>query len=184
MADHAESQNRDPESGTGATPPGTSLDRQSLLDQLRDVNEQLVVSSMRAQELADQADAARGDAETANRLKDEFLATVSHELRTPLSAILGSAHLLESGQLDPARTTSAIRVIARNAKASARIIDDLLDVSRIIHGDVRLDRLAVDLSVVIQEALDALRLAAQDKAIDMTFIGSAAPPPSPVTRFV
>ena len=176
MAANAEPHGRDhPASGAAATPSAPPLDAQALLDQLRNANEQLVVSAMRAQDLADQADAARADAETANRLKDEFLATVSHELRTPLSAILGSAHLLESGHLDPARTIDAIRVIARNAKASARIIDDLLDVSRIIHGDVRLDRRHIDLTGVIQEALDALRLAAQDKAIDMTFVGSAVP---------
>jgi signal transduction histidine kinase/ActR/RegA family two-component response regulator len=165
-----------------AGPPGrdhleSGADPPALLEQLRNANEQLVVSAMRAQDLADQADAARADAETANRLKDEFLATVSHELRTPLSAILGSARLLESGQLDPARTLDAIHVIARNAKASARIIDDLLDVSRIIHGEVRLDRQRVDLNVVIQEALDALRPVAQEKAIDMTFTGSTVPAP-------
>lgn len=171
MTAHAEQQGPDPESGTLPTPPHP----QSLLDQLRDANEKLVVSSMGAQDLADQADAARADAETADRLKDEFLAMVSHELRTPLSAVLGCAHLLDCGQLDPARTMKMIHVIARNAKAAARIIDDLLDVSRIIGGDIRLDRLHVDLGAVIQDALDALRLAAQDKAIDLTFVGVAVP---------
>jgi CheY-like chemotaxis protein len=146
-----------------------------LLDQLREANEGLVVSAMRAQNLAEQADVARADAETANRLKDEFLATVSHELRTPLSAILGCAQLLKTGQLDPVQTIDAIDVIARNTKASARIIDDLLDVSRIIRGDIRLDRRPVDLSAVIREALDGNRLAAQDKTIDMTFVDSAVP---------
>ena len=175
MAAHAEPPGRDPESGPLATPLETPPDPQLLLDQLRDANEQLVVSSMRAQDLADQADAARADAETADRLKDEFLAMVSHELRTPLSAILGCAHLLERGQLDPAGTQNAIHVIARNATAAAQIIDDLLDVSRIIVGDIRLDRLHVDLRLVIQEALDALRVTAGDKAIDLTFFGFAVP---------
>jgi signal transduction histidine kinase len=75
-----------------------------------------------------------------------------------------------------------IHVIARNAKAAAQIIDDLLDVSRIIGGDICFDRLHVDLSAVIQDALDALRLAAQDKAIDLTFVGVAVPAWSRVTR--
>jgi signal transduction histidine kinase len=182
MTAHAEQQGPDPESGTLPTPPETPPAPQSLLDQLRDANEKLVISSMRAQDLADQAAAARADAETADRLKDEFLAMVSHELRTPLSAVLGCAHLLDCGQLDPARTMKMIHVIARNAKAAAQIIDDLLDVSRIIGGDICFDRLHVDLSAVIQDALDALRLAAQDKAIDLTFVGVAVPAWSRVTR--
>ena len=173
MTSHAERPSHDPERGTPAAQP----DRQSLLDQLRDANEQLVVSAMQAQDLADQAAAARADAETANRLKDEFLAMVSHELRTPLSAVLGCAHLLGRAQLDPAGTVNVIRIIERNARAAARIIDDLLDVSRIIGGNIRLDPQPVDLGAVIQEALDALRLEAQEKNIDVTFLA----PPVPVS---
>ena len=173
MTSHAERPSHDPERGMPAAQP----DRQSLLDQVRDANEQLVVSSMQAQDLADQAAAARADAETANRLKDEFLAMVSHELRTPLSAVLGCAHLLGRAQLDPAGTVNAIRIIERNARAAARIIDDLLDVSRIIGGNIRLDPRPVDLSAVIQEGLDALRLDAHEKGINVTFVA----PPVPVS---
>ena len=163
--------------GPGPLNPGLPLDWQSLLDQLREANEQLVVSSMRNQSLADDADAARADAETANRLKDEFLAMVSHELRTPLGAVLSCAHLVARGQLDPAQTSHAIRVIERNAKAAARIIDDLLDASRIIGGNIRLARQPVDLGAVIQEALDAVRLEAAAQAIDVIFTGPAVPTP-------
>jgi signal transduction histidine kinase/ActR/RegA family two-component response regulator len=168
---------RDPGSGAHGTPPEPRPDRQSLLEQLRDANEQLVVGSMRAQDLADQADASRASADTANRLKDEFLAILSHELRTPLSAVLGWASLLATGQLDPARMMSAIRTIERNAKVLARIIDDLLDVSRIISGNVRLEPLPLDLVAVIQGALDEVRLAAEAKAINLTFTCQAAPAP-------
>jgi signal transduction histidine kinase/ActR/RegA family two-component response regulator len=171
MTPHAERPGDDPKRGT----PPTQPDQQSLLDQLRSANEQLVVSSMQNQALADEADRARADAETANRLKDEFLAMVSHELRTPLGAVLGCAHLLDRGQLDPAQTMHAIHVIERNAKAAARIIDDLLDVSRIIGGNIRLDRQPVDLRAVIQQALDAVRLAAE--AINVTFIAHAGHAP-------
>jgi signal transduction histidine kinase/ActR/RegA family two-component response regulator len=168
-----------PDQGGGArgTPGETLRDRPSLLDQLRDANEQLVVASMRAQDLADQADVSRADAETANRLKDEFLAVVSHELRTPLNAVLGWAHLLGGGQLDPARTVNAIHTIERNAKALARIIDDLLDISRIIGGTVRIDPLPVDLVAVIQGALDEIRLVAEAKAVTLRFTCQAAPKP-------
>jgi len=168
---------RDPEPEARVIPPETRPDRQPLLDQLRDANEQLVVTSMRAQDMADQADASRADAEAANRLKDEFLAVVSHELRTPLSAILGWARLLGGGQLDPARTTHAIHTIERNAKALARIIDDLLDISRIIDGNVRIEPHAVDLVAVIQGALDEVRLAADARALHLTFTLPAAPDP-------
>src|SRR5512132_2314093 len=91
------------DSAARGTPDAPPPERQALLDQLRDANEELVVTSMRAPELADQADASRAEAETANRLKDEFLAVVSHELRTPLNAVLGWARLLGDEQLDPAR---------------------------------------------------------------------------------
>jgi signal transduction histidine kinase/ActR/RegA family two-component response regulator len=168
---------REPASGARRTPPEPQPDRQSLLEQLRDANEQLVVGSMRAQGLADEADASRADAETANRLKDEFLAILSHELRTPLSAVLGWASLLGSGQLDPARTVNAIRTIERNAKLLARIIDDLLDISRIIAGNVRIESLPLDLVAVIQGALDEVRLAAEVKGVSLTFSCQAVPDP-------
>ena len=86
-----------------------------------------------------EAERARPQAEAANRLKDEFLATVSHELRTPLNAVLGWAELLAAGGLDEDRSVHAVRVIKRNAVAQAQMIEDLLDVSRITTGKLRLD---------------------------------------------
>ena len=173
---------REPEGGTRDRGSQASShlpdDRDTLLEQLRDVNEQLVITSVRAQELADQADAARADAEAANRLKDEFLASVSHELRTPLSAVLGLASLLEGGRLDPTRVPDAIRTIERNAQALARIIDDLLDASRILGGDVRIEPAPVDVVAAVQGALDQVRLAAEAKALRIGF--SCPVPPAPV----
>jgi signal transduction histidine kinase/ActR/RegA family two-component response regulator len=160
----------DQEPEARGTPHEPPPDRQVLLDQLRDANEQLVVTSMRAQDLADQA-------ETANRLKDEFLAVVSHELRTPLNAVLGWARLLGGGQLNSVRTVKAIQTIERNAKALTRIIDDLLDVSRIVGGNIRIDPLPVDLIAVIQGALDEVRFAAEAKAVNLTFTCLAVPDP-------
>lgn len=156
--------------------PGTP-ERESLLDQLRAANEQLVVTSMRAQDLADEADASRAAAEAANRLKDEFLAVVSHELRTPLNAILGWAHLLGGEQLDRSRTLNAIHIIERNAKALTRIIDDLLDISRIIGGTMRIDPLPVDLVAVIQGALDEVEPLAEAKDVKVTFTCHVVPGP-------
>jgi PAS domain S-box-containing protein len=101
----------------------------------------------------------------ANRLKDEFLATVSHELRTPLTAILGWAHLLRAGQLDKESGSSALETIERNARSQAQLIDDLLDVSRIIMGKLRLDVRQVDPSSFIEPAIEALRPAAEAKDV-------------------
>src|SRR5438552_14303028 len=111
--------------------------------------------------------AARRDAEAANRAKDEFLATLSHELRTPLNAIVGWAHLLRTGQLDEGQTTRAVEVIDRNAKAQSQIVADVLDVSRIVMGKLRLDVRPVDLATVVEEALDTLRPAAAAKDIQL-----------------
>jgi PAS domain S-box-containing protein len=101
----------------------------------------------------------------ANRLKDEFLATVSHELRTPLTAILGWAHLLRSRQLDEQSATSALETIERNARAQSQLIDDLLDVSRIITGKLRLDVRQIDPASFIESAIEALRPAAEAKNV-------------------
>ena len=109
--------------------------------------------------------AARAEAEAANTLKDEFLATLSHELRTPLNAVLGWARMLKASSLDEATAKRAVDVIERNAHAQMQLIEDLLDVSRIITGKLRLDVKAVSPAAVIEAAVDALRPAAEAKAI-------------------
>ncbi|HZG50601.1 MAG TPA: ATP-binding protein, partial [Pyrinomonadaceae bacterium] len=109
----------------------------------------------------------RAEAETANRLKDEFLATVSHELRTPLTAIVGWSSMLRTGDFDPATTARAIETIQRNALAQTQIIEDLLDVSRIITGKVTLDARPVELNAIVEAALDSVRPAAATKGITL-----------------
>ncbi|HEY0384363.1 MAG TPA: ATP-binding protein, partial [Pyrinomonadaceae bacterium] len=116
---------------------------------------------------------ARRLAEESNRMKDEFLATVSHELRTPLTSIFGWSRLLSSGTLDPEMTARAISTIERNAAAQAQIIDDILDVSRIITGKLHFDAEAVELKSVIEAATNAVRPAADAKRIQLeTFFGA------------
>ena len=107
--------------------------------------------------------------EQANHLKDEFLATVSHELRTPLNAIMGWARMLGSKQLPPDRASHAIATIERNASALAHIIDDLLDVSRIVAGTLHLAPQPVDLVAVAQAALDVVRPLAVTKNVQLAF---------------
>jgi signal transduction histidine kinase len=108
---------------------------------------------------------ARAQAESVNRLKDEFLATLSHELRTPLNAILGWAQLLTSGKADPAMFERAVAVIRNNAMAQSQLVEDILDVSRIIGGKLRLKLGVVQLSEVIEAALDSVSPAAGAKGI-------------------
>jgi signal transduction histidine kinase/ActR/RegA family two-component response regulator len=120
---------------------------------------------------------ARAEAELANRTKDEFLATLSHELRTPLTAILGWSHIVRQNQLDDAQLSRALETIERNAHAQSRLIDDLLDVSRIISGKLHIDLRVVDLSTVIDAALDAVRPAFEAKRINFQVdLGSLAFP--------
>jgi PAS domain S-box-containing protein len=109
--------------------------------------------------------AARAEAEEASRLKDEFLATVSHELRTPLTAVLGWSHLLRGGQLDERAATQALETIERNARSQQQLIEDLLDVSRIITGKLRLDVRPLDPASFIEAAIEAVRPAAEAKDI-------------------
>ena len=124
-----------------------------------------------AEELARRAalavDNARlySEGQEANRVKDEFLATISHELRTPLTAILGWAQMLRSGQLDEATAIKALGSIERNAQAQAHLIEDLLDISRIITGKLRLDVRPLELTPIVEAALDAVRPAAEAKGI-------------------
>jgi signal transduction histidine kinase len=111
---------------------------------------------------------ARREAERVNRTKDEFLATLSHELRTPLNAIFGWAHLLETGQLDPDRVQRAVKVIKSNAFAQKQLIEDILDVSRIINGKMMLRMSSVDIRGIVDGALETLRPAAEAKRITVT----------------
>src|SRR5215216_246729 len=113
---------------------------------------------------------ARREAERANRLKDEFLATISHELRNPLNAILGWSHMLRVGKLTPQNSERAVETIFRNAKSQAQLVSDLLDVSRIISGKLRLDVRAVDLIYIIDAAIDSVRPAAEAKGIRLQAI--------------
>jgi PAS domain S-box-containing protein len=108
---------------------------------------------------------ARETAEESNRLKDEFLATVSHEVRTPLTAILGWARLLESGGLDEKASRQAIETIWRNAKSQAQIIDDILDVSRIITGQLSLDLHPLEVIPIVEAAISVIRPTAEAKNI-------------------
>ena len=108
---------------------------------------------------------AREAAENANRVKDEFLATVSHELRTPLNAIMGWTHLLTRGKLDEETSARGLETIARNASAQNQLISDLLDVSRIISGQLRFESGVVDLVRVIEAATETVRPAADAKGI-------------------
>jgi PAS domain S-box-containing protein len=121
---------------------------------------------------------ARRLAEDANRMKDDFLATLSHELRAPLNAIVGWSEMLIRKQLSEAATEQAVSVIHRNAKAQAKIIEDLLDASRIISGKLILNRQPVDLETVIDAALDAVRPMAD--AMQITVGKGGAPPGAPV----
>lgn len=110
---------------------------------------------------------ARQEAEEASRLKEEFLATVSHELRTPLNAVVGWSRLLRTAKLDKEGILHAVDVIERNAAAQRQIIEDLLDVSRIITGKLRINTQPIDVLLIIHAAIDAVRPAAEAKQIDI-----------------
>jgi PAS domain S-box-containing protein len=110
---------------------------------------------------------SREQAEAANRIKDEFLAVLSHELRTPLNPILGWIKLLRQGKLGSEKTTLALETIERNAKLQTQLIEDLLDVSRILQGKLSLKMAPVDLVFSIESALETVRLAAEAKAIEL-----------------
>ena len=121
-----------------------------------------------ASETAYQAEQeARGAAENANRLKDEFLATVSHELRTPLNSILGWATMLRRNKFDEATSARALETIERNARSQAQLIEDLLDVSRIVSGKLRLEVRPLDLGPIIEAAVEAVHPAAEAKNITL-----------------
>lgn len=110
---------------------------------------------------------ARAEAEAANRIKDEFLAVLSHELRSPLNPILGWAKLLQSRKFDQESLNKALKTIERNAKLQAQLIEDLLDVSRILQGKLSLNTIPVDLVSTIEAAMETVHLAAEAKTIQI-----------------
>jgi signal transduction histidine kinase len=126
------------------------------------------VAEQERERILEREQKARADAEAANRLKDEFLATVSHELRTPLTAILGWSSLLHIGGLDEDMAKTALDTIERNARSQVQLIDDLLDVSRIITGKLRLDVREIELVQIINAAIESVRPAASAKNIELS----------------
>jgi signal transduction histidine kinase len=113
------------------------------------------------------AELAREEAEAANRIKDEFLAVLSHELRTPLNPIVGWSSLLRTGRLDAQKTAFALEAIERNAKLQTQLIEDLLDVSRIMQGKLNFNMMSVNLGTIVEAAVETVRLTAEAKSIDI-----------------
>lgn len=146
-----------------AVAPGTR-ETESLALSFQAAARAIQAQQVRLERALDAERAARAEAEAANRAKDEFLATVSHELRTPLNAVYGWARMLQAGQID-GDPSQALDAIVRNADVQVQLIDDLLDVSRVITGKMRLDVRPIDLREVVDRALEAIRPAAAAKDI-------------------
>lgn len=143
-----------------------SGNRQGFAKVLRDNTERKRTETERAQLLAREQQ-VRKQAEAANLSKDEFLTTLSHELRTPLTAILGWTRILRTKTLDEAGFDRALEVVERNAKSQVQLIEDLLDVSRIVTGKIRLNILPVQLAPVVQAAIETMRPAVEAKSIQL-----------------
>jgi PAS domain S-box-containing protein len=135
----------------------------------RDIRERRRVEEERAELLARER-AARTEAEEASRAKDEFIATLSHELRTPLNSVLGWARLLRMGKLDTSGMRRAVEAVERGATTQAQIVDDLLDMARIVRGQLRLDVRPVEMVTVIEAAVDIVRPAAAAREIEVVTV--------------
>ncbi|MEO8005974.1 MAG: response regulator [Betaproteobacteria bacterium] len=147
------------------------------------------LADIEREQLLRREQSARLEAEDATRLKDEFLATVSHELRTPLNAIIGWVHLLRTGQLDEEAAMRAVESIDRSAQSQSQLINDLLDVSRIISGKLRLDLRPLTMPSVVEVALDIVKPAIQAKGITLDVeldaeVGSTAGDPDRLQQVV
>ena len=140
-------------------------DQTRHMSEMRRLHQDTVQALGQARQAEQAEQLARAGAERANRLKDEFLAIVSHELRTPLNSILGWADMLRRGRLDPARRDRAFHSIYDSARRQAQLIDDLLDVSRIMSGKLRLDLTACDLRDIVSDAVQAVQLSADAKGV-------------------
>ena len=129
----------------------------------------------RMTDLAARAEAARADAEAASRMKDEFLATVSHELRTPLNAIYGWTRMVRSGELDRKHAERAMQTIERNTRAQIKLVEDLLDVSRIVAGKLTLELRNVGPADVVRTAVDAMMPTARQKGVELVPVYDPTP---------
>lgn len=138
-----------------------------LFNKTQEIQRQSAELAMQKVEII-QEQLARQQAESANRMKDEFMAIVSHELRTPLNAILGWSKLLIAGKLDESATSRAIETINRNALSQAQLIDDILDVARLTSGRVKIHQQPVNLLNLISDELESIRPAANEKGIQLT----------------
>jgi signal transduction histidine kinase len=136
--------------------------------ELETVNESLRRAADERETLLTNEKSARREAEIANRLRDEFMATVSHELKTPLNSILGWARMLKGGDLNDAQVKRALGTIIKNSETQNRLIEDLMDVARIISGKLVLETESIDLVELIEDAIEIVRPAAQAKSITLT----------------
>jgi signal transduction histidine kinase/CheY-like chemotaxis protein len=160
-------------------PNVTRLDRPIRVAVAVSIVRAAIRARLRQLELRDllvQLEAAREEAEAASRLKDEFLATLSHELRTPLNAIIGWTAMLRHGELDQAQVRRGLEVIDRNARSQVRLVEDVLDIARVITGKLRLELKPVSLTSIIESAVEALRPAAEAKWIRMETVRTGATP--------
>ena len=135
--------------------------------ELEKVNESLRVVADEREELLKKEQSARREAEIANRLRDEFMATVSHELKTPLNSILGWARMLKAGDLDESQVKKALGTIIKNSDTQNRLIEDLLDVARIISGKLVLEFEPIDASELLRDVIESARPLAQAKRIEI-----------------
>jgi signal transduction histidine kinase len=142
------------------------IDEQQTTFSFRDVTSDRVHEKERTGLLARERD-ARAEAEAANRAKDEFLAVVSHELRTPLNAMLGWMRLLRNGTLPPERHAQALETVERNAFAQKKLVEDILDVSRVVSGNLSLAVSAMEVEPIVRMAIEAIRPAADAKALEL-----------------
>ena len=143
----------------------------------------------RREQLLETERSARAEAERVGKMKDEFLATLSHELRTPLNAILGWSQIIRKGNIDAARIRQGLDTIQRNVRAQSQLIEDLLDMSRIISGKIRLNVQPVDIKSVIEAALETVRLSAEAKGVQLQtvfdqFIGVISGDPARLQQII
>ncbi|BAU11334.1 two-component hybrid sensor and regulator [Leptolyngbya sp. NIES-3755] len=144
---------------------GTPIRMRGVTQDITETKQQ----EFRRSRLLKQEQAARVEAETANQSKDEFLAVVTHELKTPLNAILGWSKLLRTRNLDPESVDRALETIERNAESQSQLIEDLLDVSRIIRGRLTLKLMSVNLYAVISAAIEGVKPSAESKQLQLDF---------------